>query len=89
MSGKNPKFVISELNGQELEYEQEYVPESADILVKEGSEERVSEKISFPKNSVLPRVFNEDLIVNNGNVLFLHEPCFEANLILDGDVVII
>ena len=89
MSGKNPKFVISELNGKELEYEQEYVPESADILVKEGSEERVSEKISFPKNSVLPRVFNEDLIVNNGNVLFLHEPCFEANLILDGDVVII
>jgi len=44
MSG-SPRFLIGEINGVELEYNEEYVPESQDILFELGDTVTVKDKL--------------------------------------------
>lgn len=88
MSG-NPKFLIAERFGNEIEFKEEYVPESEDVLFEFGSALTVKDKLLFPNNNLMPRLILEDLIIPENFILTLHEPTFEKNIILDGDLVVL
>lgn len=85
----NPKFLIAEKDGQEFGFSQEYIPESVDVLFEIGGALTVKDKIVFPNNNLIPRIIVEDLIIPENFILVLHEPIFEKNLILDGDLVVL
>lgn len=85
----NTKFIISEKDGVEFEFNSEYIPESDDVLYVVGQSETVKDRITFPNNVMVPKIVTEDITVTLNKILVMHSPCFDANLILDGDLVLV
>lgn len=87
------KIQILEKNGIELEYPEELELEARNIpisglnVLSDNVEDALIEVRDTPKFK--PRNYVNDLTIPSDHILILHEPCFEADLILDGDLIVI
>lgn len=75
MSG-NPRFLIGEKDGVELEYNEEYIPESADILYEEGDTVTVKSKLDeLEQLTSYPYGYGVKFIDDNELFVVPHDKC--------------